>query len=277
MATDGPIELVSKLVTYSQFDDMKEGDHRDIVVHISTAILPHVPLRGSCPPPAALVYAIRNIMKPELLPGHIPELLEILGHLNILRKQSVKEAKAILTRNQYYLKNPGPTVSILSPTLEDQVCNVLMHAAEEQKVYRSIVNMFYELDIHQSFLHGSPEVFWLKMTTYFPGQFSDVSEDPTMRSVDEVMRMHSFHYDLSAEEQHDSQHTGICCAKFARDAARYMEDPAAYCTQVGAPKHTTIATLFPPPDIPTLVHITDKYLVHVLKLATLLERHFGPN
>ncbi|TFY58061.1 hypothetical protein EVJ58_g6648 [Rhodofomes roseus] len=214
-------------------------------------------------------------MKPKLLLGHIPELLEILGHVNIVHKQSVKEAKAILTWNQYYSKNPSPTASTLSSTLEDQVHSMLVYATEEQKVYRSIVNTFYELDIHQSFLHGSPEVFWLKMTTYFPGQFSDASEDPAMISADEVMHMHSFHYDLSAEEQHDSQHTGVCCAKFARDAARHMEDPAAYCIQIGVPKHTTIATLFPPPDIPTLVDTTDRYLAHVLKLASLLERHFG--
>lgn len=68
---------------------------------------------------------------------------------------------------------------------------------------------------------------WSKMQTYFPGQFSDDEASAL------VAQTRPDHYDLSPEELRDSVDTGLRCAKFVRDVARYMEDPAAYCAEVG--------------------------------------------
>ena len=76
-------------------------------------------------------------------------------------------------------------------------------------------------------------MFWSKMQTYFPGQFSDESDDRASAAATHTRMTRLYHYDLSEEELRDSRNTGLRCAKFAHDAARYMEDPAAFCAEVG--------------------------------------------
>ena len=77
-------------------------------------------------------------------------------------------------------------------------------------------------------------MFWLKMQTYFPGQFSDQPDDAdALDAAAANVESHTYHHDLSDEELRDSRLTGLRCAKFACDAARYMEDPTAYCAEVG--------------------------------------------
>ncbi|KAH9929765.1 uncharacterized protein B0H18DRAFT_1117313 [Fomitopsis serialis] len=156
-------------------------------------------------------------MKPTFLLGHTLELLTLW--------------------NDHYRNHPDPDVSTLSRAQEERLRRVTLRADEQQEMYRSIINTCFEVDIHWSLWHGSSETFWLKMQTYFPGQFSDQSDDPDALAaeVERLSQMHTYNYDLSEEERHDTRGTGLRCAKFAYDAAKYMEDPAAYCAQVGVP------------------------------------------
>ena len=147
-------------------------------------------------------------------------------------------------------------------------------------------------DIHHTFLHGSPKMFWSKMQTYFPGQFTDEYDDETSKAAAQARTTRLYHHDLTEEELRDSRNTGVRCAKFSHDAARYMEDPATFCAEVGyvlveyavitspscvrarTPGDTPMEDLFPCPDTAALVCSTDKYLDHVLKLVTVIERLF---
>ncbi|KZT73230.1 hypothetical protein DAEQUDRAFT_703544 [Daedalea quercina L-15889] len=266
------ISLLSRSLTVKTVDYRDETLRKDVFDHISTTILPHVPAQD-CPPLPVLAYAIRTITKPDFLPNEIPELLTLLGHVNIARKMAVQSATSALKWNKHF----SPKIP---PIEERRLGRVTQCADDEQQLYRHIVNTCYEVDIKRTFLHGSSEMFWLKMQTYFPGQFSDQfsdqSDDPNvLAAAAATTKTHTYHHDLLEEELYDRRVVGLCCAKFACDAARYMEDPAGYCAEVGQSARTSIDVLFPVPDMTELAHSVDEYLDRALKAVALLERLFG--
>ena len=220
--------------------------------HVDRAIVPRVPAEQH-PPASVLVYAARNIMKPQLVVSQIPDLLTLLGHLNVLRKFAVTKASHALAWHKQFRDNPTDDVSLLSPDIQARLERARDRAHHYQQVYRHVVNTCYEVvcfllvswqavpqkltrtqqDIYHTFLHGSPKMFWSKMQTYFPGQFTDESDDEASAAAAQARMTRLYHHDLSEDELRDSRNTGLRCAKFAHDVARYMEDPAAFCAEVG--------------------------------------------
>ena len=111
--------------------------------HVDKKIVPRVPEQH--PPASVLVYAARNIMKPQFVVSESPDLLALLGHLNVLRKFAVTKVSRVLFWHKRFGDNPTDDVSLLSPAVLGQFEWARHRAPHYQQLYRQIVNTCYEV------------------------------------------------------------------------------------------------------------------------------------
>lgn len=84
-------------------------------------------------------------MKPHFVVSEIPDLLTLLGHLNVLRKFAVTKVSHALTWHKRFRDNPTDDVSLLSPTIETVLERARDRAPHYQQLYRHIINTCYEV------------------------------------------------------------------------------------------------------------------------------------
>lgn len=77
-------------------------------------------------PLSILTYTIRRILRPELLPEQIPEMLDLLWHVDACRRRAVENAKKILIFQEFYRKGKtaGQDVELLRPVEEKEIASL---------------------------------------------------------------------------------------------------------------------------------------------------------
>ncbi|PCH36694.1 hypothetical protein WOLCODRAFT_82666 [Wolfiporia cocos MD-104 SS10] len=234
--------------------------------------------KSHCPPLPLLKYTIFNILTPTFLLDQIPDLLTLLGHVNLMRKHAISKTSTMLLWNDYYRQNPSATIRTLEDDDERRLRQFVSQSNKMQQLYTTIVNTCYQIDIHHSFLSPDPMVVQPRLDMYFPGQFSEASiegEDRTRLTQCLASSRHLFHHDLSEEERLENIATGERCREFICEAGLYLEDPNAYCAMNGLLQRTEFDALFPAPDTSAVVHSIERYLQKVEFQVRTLSMMFG--
>ncbi|PCH36701.1 hypothetical protein WOLCODRAFT_82528, partial [Wolfiporia cocos MD-104 SS10] len=220
------------------------------------------------------------LFKPTFLLDQIPDLLTLLGHVNLIRKHAISKTSAMLLWNDYDRQNPSAALHTLENDDERRLRQFISQSNEMQRLYTTIVNTCYQIDIHHSFLSPDPMVVRPRLDMYFPGQFSEASvegEDRTMLTQCLASSRHLFYHGLSEEEQFENIATGERCREFICEAGLYLEDPKTYCAVNGVPPRTgfDFDALFPAPDKSAVVHSIERYLQKVESQVRTLSVMFG--
>jgi len=219
-----------------------------------------------------LIYAIRNILRPTLVYEQIPDLLRLLGHVNVIRKYAIFKTTAILKWNERYVRYPQPDVRTLSDTERELLEGFSQGSEGIQKLYRDVVNAFCYFDVYNTFVSSEQNIAWVgRMKTYFPGQFPIFAQSDL--EVAEIRTKMLFHYELTEQELKESRLVGVRCAEFVRDAAAFMENLQAHGATSGASNHT-LRNLFPPPEEASIRKKLERYLKNVEYVVAELERLF---
>ena len=112
--------------------------------YVDQMIVPRVPV-DQHPPASVIVYAARNIMKPQFVFSQIPDLLTLLGHMNVLRKFAVTKVSHALAWHKQLHDNPADDVLLLSPDIQRRLELAKEHATHYQQLYRHVVNTCYQV------------------------------------------------------------------------------------------------------------------------------------
>jgi hypothetical protein len=67
-------------------------------------------------PPAFVFYAIRNILRPTLILGQIPDLLDCLAMVDTFRRYAIETSSVALSWQEYYMKelSSDPDMTLLT-------------------------------------------------------------------------------------------------------------------------------------------------------------------
>ncbi|KAH7927651.1 hypothetical protein BV22DRAFT_1060586 [Leucogyrophana mollusca] len=166
------IDLV-KAVNVSGPDYDADG-HRQIYDHFSTIITDKSIMSDKHAPPALFFYAIRNILYPTFKLGQIPDALNILAEVDLIRQHVVNKASDALEWNKFY-QGQGTKARLLHEKEETRLADIVSENEQDRKIYVLLIYNLCRLHIH--YLWSAPESCLLpkRMNDYFPGCLADAS------------------------------------------------------------------------------------------------------
>ncbi|KAI0349953.1 hypothetical protein OH77DRAFT_1525259 [Trametes cingulata] len=233
--------------------------HRSLFTSIQRSVLPVVP-PDACPPLPVIVYAIRNILRPQPILSLIPRLLHLLVHLELLRSHSLANVDKILLRDR-------ELASQHSPLLDHEERDALQSLLEPSRirahrtVYRQLVHAFCLLHIHHLWRTYDPAKdppLTTFLIDYFP---AFCNRDPDIRpQCQSALNERPWHYAITDEELDENGKVGQQAAQFMFNAAEYADDPTKYCKNHGLDPSASFDDLFPAPDVQNIVTAVELFI-----------------
>ncbi|OBZ69502.1 hypothetical protein A0H81_10555 [Grifola frondosa] len=223
---------------------------------IKATILPGMP-ETQCPPFAVFNYAIRNILQPTFLVAQSHDLLTLLGHVELIRRDR-------------YLKR-GRTLDEAERAKLARLTSAKL-ANAHRMIFRQLVNALSMLDIR--YLWQSPQSYEIpaRLAMYFPSLFQEEEEESEEEGAGaEAREKYVFHCEMTEAETEENRKVGLTCAQFVSEAAKHEEDPASFCEENGHEHDATFDEVFPPPDHDGIVSASDRE--HKSALARTVQHH----
>ncbi|KAI0364142.1 hypothetical protein BV20DRAFT_1057457 [Pilatotrama ljubarskyi] len=236
--------------------------HRALFTHIEKKVVPTVPPDAS-PPLPILVYAIRNILRPQPILSLIPRLLHLLAHLEILRSQTLTHIQNILHRHRQYASKPHDAIRLLDHEERDALQSILdpPRLKAQRTVYREVIHGCCLLHIHHLWRTYDPAKdppLTTLLIDYFPAFFQ---RDPDIRpQCQTALKVRPWHYAITEQELNENRRVGQQAAQFMLDAAQYVDDPAKYCADHGHDATALFDDLFPAPDVRKIVDAIELFI-----------------
>ncbi|KAI0827838.1 hypothetical protein BC628DRAFT_1365718 [Trametes gibbosa] len=228
--------------------------HKNIYSHIEREVLPVVS-PDACPPLSVMAYAIKNILciQPPAL-QLLPALLDLLVHVEIIRTHTVQNLRDLASADQ---NKRDKLDLLLKPS----------RLAAQRTVYRKIIDSCCLLHIHHLWRTFDPEKdppLTTYLIDYFPA-FFQVEADPAIRAeCAAALTQRPWHHDITEGELEENRRIGAQAVQFVVDAARYADNPEAYCMAHGSSQDTTgrdsFEDLFPPPDFGNIAAVTARFV-----------------
>ncbi|KZT23572.1 hypothetical protein NEOLEDRAFT_1069400 [Neolentinus lepideus HHB14362 ss-1] len=198
--------LVQRIKDVNFHDQYDRQAHRKIY-NVISIVDP-----ASCPPLYVLVYAVENIINPDLIRSQIPSLLDLLAQIELIRQRAVKAARDALAWNQYYTTSAQKSDGIL--LLSEKEREIIECIVDERRataartIYIGVIFKLCELHIHSLWKHSEGDQLGHYIREYFPSFTNDKSS-----------RM--FQLDLSEDDQRRLQEIGKGCFAFLDKASKW--------------------------------------------------------
>ncbi|TFK51126.1 hypothetical protein OE88DRAFT_1660453 [Heliocybe sulcata] len=183
--------------------------HKKIYSYINENVL-SVADQDECPPLQILIYAVENIISPDLIRLQIPHLLHLLAHIECIRRRAVKQASRALSWNDYFSDSDERRAVLLTEQerkFMEQISDESEQAGD-RKLYATVIFRLCQLHIHSLWRDDTEDQLQDYMAQYFP---SFTNQQPNRL----------FYLDLSQDEQRQLRDVGKTCAKFLRDASEW--------------------------------------------------------
>jgi hypothetical protein len=113
--------------------------HSQLKDHISAQVENDPAFAEDQVPPSVVFYAIRNILRPSFILGQIPDLLDLLAMVDVFRRYAVKVSSAALSWQEYYTKDPGSDVRLLTKHELKKLEGYIAKDKDDRLVYMSLI------------------------------------------------------------------------------------------------------------------------------------------
>lgn len=147
--------------------------HRAVYDHVSS-ILENEPASANVQvPPAFVFYAIRNILRPTLILGQIPDLLDCLAMVDTFRRYAIETSSVALSWQEYYMKelSSDPDMTLLTERELKKLQSYVTNDERDRLHYILVIKNLCLLHVY--YLITAPESCMLAkhLNNYFPGCF----------------------------------------------------------------------------------------------------------
>jgi len=224
-----------------------------------------------------LSYAIRIILYPNFLLSRIPELLELLWHVDAYRRRVVDISREILIWQRYYKKG-GNTSALLGVKEEKKVKDFADETKAAQNRDTYIKTAITCCGLHIYYLFTASESYFLptRLLEFFPIHRQQGSGDTA-----------HFHWDFSEVERKALDEEGQECLTFVKTATEWERERESQWKEDGLPMDRFLddykgrsfkeefALTFNPPYIEErMIELIEVYLKKVERMVDKLEEYF---
>ncbi|KAH9846777.1 hypothetical protein C2E23DRAFT_872201 [Lenzites betulinus] len=243
--------------------------HARIYSYLEHDVLPAAP-SDACPPLPVVAYAINNILHIQPPALHlIPSLLRLLVHVEVIRAHAIQKLRDLLQSpslaDKLHKSQRDSLELLVKPSR-------LLPARQSPPTSRSSTLIRTDVSQHIHYLwrtfdaEKDPPLTAI-LIDYFPA-FFQAENDPAIRAqCTAALKERPWHHDITDVELEENQRVGAQAVQFMVDAARYADDPEAYCSA-----HSVFDDIFPPPDFTQIAAVVARFSSRVHAVRHTLEQ-----
>ncbi|KAI0065140.1 hypothetical protein BV25DRAFT_139314 [Artomyces pyxidatus] len=222
----------------------------------------------------ALCYTIRDIIHPTVLFEQVPELLDLLAQVELVRRKMHTLADSALQFQEHFRLQGASDIIFLAREEMKTLEKITSKDIGSRDIFFQAMKVLVSLDITQLWISSEDShLLPLHFRTFFP-----------RLSLGQLKTRWLFHATLSTQERDELElDTGLACQKFLRDA--YLWEEKRIQEEEGQPnnggfyEHTTFRALstelLGSLGVKDVVHAIDRYLTVVETMSDQLTKIFA--